>query len=160
MKNICAIFSIYGTKTDVSSPDGEDTWGKYTLEHPTADNQAIFSFTDLQGNLELIIRHETSFMIKVWGEVHDDVIEAPSPQNYEHQNAIIEFYIRAFTVLNNFILRYRTRTFDYQNEPIKWRAVMLLDPQTGTRRRVFELGTPLRQFDVEWEVNGTLSTSP
>jgi hypothetical protein len=160
MKNVCATFYIYGTKTDISAPDGEDDWGKYTLETSNADNQASFVFSDSKGNVELTVRHETSFKIRVWGDVSDDVIDSPNPQRIEHQDAIIEFYNRAFTLLNSFILRYRIRTFDYKNEPLKWRAAKLFNTQDGTKTREFDLETPLREFAVDWEVDGQTSTAP
>lgn len=107
MKNLCAIFFIYGTRTDISAPDGEQDWGEYTLERSDAMNQAIFSFSDTKGKMELIVRHENSFQVRIWGDVPDEVVESPSPEKFEHQDAIIEFYSRAFTLLNSFILQYR-----------------------------------------------------
>src|SRR5262249_20860290 len=61
-----------------------------------------------------------SFLLLVSANVQDDVIDAPNPANAEHQKAILEFYKRAFSLLNNFLLRYRIKTFNYMNEPIKW----------------------------------------
>jgi hypothetical protein len=160
MRNVCATFYIYGPNTDISAPDREDGWGKYTLEISNAMNQASFEISDSKGKLELTVRHETSFRIRVWGNVPDDVIDSPNPQRLEHQDTIIEFYSRAFALLNSFILRYRVRTFDYKNEPLKWRAAKFLNTQDGTRTREFYLETPLREFDVDWEVDGQPSSAP
>ena len=156
MKNVCAIFRVYGTSTDISAPE-EDNWGKYTLEQPdSVVNQAIFGFRDKQGRLQLKVNHENSFDIRVWADVQDDLIDMPNPDDYNHQNIIIDFYIRAFTLINAFILRYRIRTFDYKNQPVKWRALNLF----LIKNREFVIETPLKEFSVRWEVNGVNSWKP
>jgi hypothetical protein len=155
MKNVCAVFSIYDTRTHVAAVDGDDDWGRFTLQlTPPTMNQAIFSFNDGKGDIELIVRHESSFLIKVYGDVADDVIDNPDPENNEHQEAILNFYVRAFDLLNNFILRNRIRTFEHKNNPIKWRA-----PKYLNGNRQFWIESPIK-LDVFWQVDGVQSDKP
>jgi hypothetical protein len=157
MKRVCANFIIYDIRTNIHSPVDDGHWGRFT--NPGHENQALFTLNDDNGEIELIVMHWKAFGIKVFGEVPDEVIDNPDPDNLAHQDAIIDFYVRAFTALNNLISQYRFRVFDYQNQPIKWRAYRWLDTQTGRKTRQFYIRPPI-EIRVSWTVDDTLSEQP
>jgi hypothetical protein len=161
MRHVTATFSInepsasttkypLSTLTTNVVPPRDDhfgDWGKFTS--PTTANQGIFRFKDSTGDITLVVRHEKSFLLEVSADVEDEVIDRPDPANPAHPKAILEFYKRAFILLNNFLLRYRIRTFNYMNEPIKW----FLEPAHPGGGAKFRVKIPL-EIRVSWEVDG------
>ena len=125
-------------------------WDKYA--HSDKDGEGAFHFKDSDGSIEFVINHENSVTITVSGTVTEDLIKNPNPQDKNHQQAIAAFYVRAFSILNHFILRYRFNTFNYRTHPIKWR-VWFAPPNANTPiPSEFVVETPL-QWKIDWDVD-------
>lgn len=117
--NVIAKFTLWNLPSLLIAPDDkDDQWDRYA--HPTGDHKGVFEFKDSAGDLELVVNHEWSVTVKVSGKVSEDVIRKTNAHNTEHQEAVASFFIRGFTLLNHFLLRYRFNTFNHRTHPIKW----------------------------------------
>jgi hypothetical protein len=130
------------------APDAQnDQWDKYA--HPTEDYKAIFEFKDSAGDLELVVNHERAVSVKVGGKVSEDVIRKTNAHNKDHQEAVASFFVRAFTLLNHFLLRYRFNTFNHRTHPVKWQVRLAGEnPQLESK---FVVEIPIK-WKLSWEI--------
>jgi hypothetical protein len=158
MKNVRAEFFIRRLKiTNILPPDPiHDDWGRF--RHPEHEYWSRLSFTDNFGLVELVVKDRDMFEVTVYAEVPDEIIEAPDTSDLEHQRVIRRFWIRALTILNNFILRYRVRVFDFQNHPINWFPSYVYHTGGPTNLCV-SIDTPI-DISVRWLVNDVPSDQP
>jgi hypothetical protein len=119
MIDVTVRFTLSDLPTLLMPPDSiNEKWYKYA--HADENDKGVFHFQDSAGKIELVINHERSVTITVSGTVDESLIKNPDPRDENHQKAVAAFYLRAFTLLNHFILHYRFNTFNYRCHPIKW----------------------------------------
>jgi hypothetical protein len=119
MKKVEAHILLYELQTNLEAPDPvTETWGPFAS--PGDESKAVFTFDDQKGTVSLIINHNWSISVVVTGTVSDEIMESPNPYEHGHYQPFLEFYIRAFEVVNHFISRFRLRLFRYDNAPINW----------------------------------------
>src|SRR5712692_2916710 len=153
MKSVCAEFTIKLNTAMIVPPNAiDDDWGKYARD-PEHKYLGVLSLDDGKGKVELTVIDWDWFGMNVCAEVSDDVIDAPDSSNLEHQRTIQRFWIRALTVLNNFITRYRIRTFDYRNHPINWMPSHMMQQDSKIIRLIISIETPI-EVSVKWRVDG------
>lgn len=119
-----------------------------------------FTFKDGAGKVDVVIMADSSFTLKVHGHLPADLLEPQAEKNLDHQDLILEFYVRGFTALNHFLERYRVRRFDPEVRPIRWHATSwrrnyVADPQSW-----FTVYRPAKLEQVIWTSRGKETKIP